>query len=357
MAETVSMLDCDITIVGRITGDSCESDMIPFKSRRFNMLFRKGFLFYKFFNIRLFFYLLFHKYDLFVSNDLDTLLPNFLVSRLKQIPLVYDSHEYFTDVPEIQNRPFVKLVWKSIEKMIFPRLNNVITVSDPIASLYEKMYGVRPLVVRNVSKNAANITPYKREEIGVPIKDLLLIIQGTGINIDKGAEELIDAVNICNGIALLVVGSGDVLPQLKEQVMKLKIEHKVKFIPRVSWETLLRYTKAADIGLCLEKDSNLNYRYSLPNKLFDYITAGIPVIASKLPETGKIISEYGCGIIIDKVTPEQISKALSEIKENPVLLADLRKKAGMASIKLNWEIESEKVKEFYNNILSKYNYV
>jgi len=352
IAETVSRLGCEIIIIGRKSGACCDSDKIPFKTKRFKMLFKRGFLFYKFFNIRLFFYLLFRKYDLLVSNDLDTLLPNFLISKLKQLPLVYDSHEYFTGVPEIQNRPFVKWVWKTIEKSIFPRLKYVMTVSEPIASLYEKMYLIRPLVVRNVSKNADHITPYTREEISVATNDLLLIIQGTGINIDKGAEELIDAVNISDGVALLVVGSGDVVPQLKHQVKELNIGHKVKFIPVVPWETLMKYTKSADIGMCLEKDTNLNYRFSLPNKLFDYIAAGKPVIVSNLPETGKIISENSCGMIIGRVTPGIISNALSELKDNPVRLAELRRNAVATSAKLNWEIESEKVKEFYKKVIN-----
>jgi glycosyltransferase involved in cell wall biosynthesis len=352
MAETVSNMDCKITIIGRKTSECCESDIIPFKTRRFKMLVNKGFLFYKFFNIRLFLYLLFHKYDLLVSNDLDTLLPNFLVSKLKHLTLVYDSHEFFTGVPEIQNRPFVKWVWKTIEKSIFPQLEYVITVSETIASLYNKMYRVKPLVVRNISKNADHITPFSREELGVATDDLLLIIQGTGINIDKGAEELIDAVNSSDGVALLVVGSGDVVPQLKQQVRELNLGNKIKFIQSVPWETLLKYTKSADIGMCLEKDTNLNYRYSLPNKLFDYIAAGIPVIASDLPETGKIIRENGLGIIIENVTAEQISKILSELRGNPVKLAELRRNAVATSVNLNWEIESKKVREFYNKVLS-----
>jgi glycosyltransferase involved in cell wall biosynthesis len=352
IAETVSRLNCNIIIIGRKSGDCCNYDSVPFKTKRFKMLFKRGFLFYKFFNIRIFFYLLFHKYDLLVSNDLDTLLPNYIVAKLKQLPLVYDSHEYFTGVPEIQNRPFVKWVWELIEKSIFPRLKYVITVSEPIASLYENMYHVRPLVVRNFSKNADHITPYARQEIDVPTNDLVLIIQGTGINIDKGAEELIDAVNISYEVTLLVVGSGDVVPQLKHRVKELNIGHKVKFIPTVSWEKLMKYTKSADIGMCIEKDTNLNYRYSLPNKLFDYIAAGIPVIASDLPETGKIISENGCGMIISFVTPEKISNALSELKDNPVKLAELKRNAIVTSKKLTWEIESEKVKEFYNKVIS-----
>ncbi|HZK60850.1 MAG TPA: glycosyltransferase [Anaerovoracaceae bacterium] len=351
IAETVSNLGCEITVVGRKSGNCDDSDKIPFRTKRFRMLFKRGFLFYKFFNIRLFFYLLFHKYDILVSNDLDTLLPNFLISKLKHLPLVYDSHEYFTGLPEIQNRPFVAWVWKSIEKMIFPRLKYVMTVSDPIAALYQKMYQIRPLVVRNFSKNANNIIQYTRNEINVAPDDLLAIIQGTGINIDRGAEELIDAVKISDDVTLLVVGSGDVVPDLMQQVKKLNIGHKVKFIPPVPWETLMKYTRSADIGLCLDKDINLNYRYSLPNKLFDYIAAGIPVIASDLPETGKVISENGFGVIIDNVTPENISFALSQIKDNPGKLAELKRKAVVTSEKLNWETESEKVIELYKNVL------
>jgi glycosyltransferase involved in cell wall biosynthesis len=350
IAGTVARLDCDITIIGRKRGDCCNSDNVAFNTKRFKMLFKRGFLFYKFFNIRLFFHILFHKYDVLVSNDLDTLLPNFLVSKLKHLPLVYDSHEYFTGLPEIQNRPIVKWVWKTIEKLIFPRLKYVMTVSEPIASLYHEMYSIRPLVVRNFSKKAGQIIPFPKGEINVSADDLLLIIQGTGINIDKGAEELIDAVNITGGVSLLVVGSGDVVPHLKQHVKRLNIEYKVKFIQSVSWEKLMKYTKSANIGMCLEKDTNLNYRYSLPNKLFDYIAGGIPVIASDLPETGKILNEYKCGIIIPEVTPVDISKAILSFKNNPYLSAELKRNAVIASELINWEAESLKVTDFYKNV-------
>ncbi len=352
MAETVSKLGCDIIIIGRKKGACCESDSVPFKTKRFRMIFKRGFLFYKCFNIRLFIYLLFHKFDLLVANDLDTLLPNFLVSKLKHIPLVYDSHEYFTGVPELNGRPFVKWVWKAIERSIFPRLKNVMTVSDPIASLYEKMYHVKVQVVRNLSRNADDIIPYTRHELGVSKDDLLMVLQGTGINIDKGAEELIEAVSISTGVFLLIVGSGDVVPLLKEQVIKMKLENRVKFVSSVPWEELMRYTKAADVGMCIEKDTNLNYRFSLPNKLFDYISAGIPVIASDLPEIGRIINEYGCGILLSKVTPGNLSEVFSVLKNRPEKLAQFRRNASKASELLNWHIESKKVVELYKKVLN-----
>jgi glycosyltransferase involved in cell wall biosynthesis len=352
MAETVEGLGCEITLIGRVTDDRSNSENIPFKSKRFRMLFRRGLLFYKFFNIRLLFYLFFHKYDLLVANDLDTLLPNYIVSRVKRIPLVYDSHEYFTGVPEIQNRHFVKWVWKTIERSVFPHLKYVITVSEPIASLYEEEYHIRPVVIRNFSKNSSHITPFSREELEAPLDNLLVIMQGTGINIDKGAEELIDAINITESVSLIVVGSGDVIPELKRKVAGLNLMGRVKFFPKVLWEELMKYTRSADVGMCLEKDTNINYRFSLPNKLFDYISAGIPVVAGFLPESGRIIEENNCGITIPLVTKEEISSVLKGLRDNTELLNRLKKNAVIASESINWESESLKALRFYENVFN-----
>jgi glycosyltransferase involved in cell wall biosynthesis len=315
------------------------------------MFFKKGFLFYKFFNVRLFFHLLTNKYDLLVANDLDTLLPNYLVSKFKSLPLVYDSHEYFTGVPELQNRPFVRWVWQTIEKQIFPRLNHIMTVSDSIAIQYESEYGIKPFIVRNCSRNSKNIIAFSRKEIGIKEDQLLLILQGAGINIDRGGEELIEAISKTTDVALLIVGSGDVLTILKAKAIKLGVTHLVKFVPKVPWDELIRYTKAADAGLSLDKNTNTNYRYSLPNKLFDYISSGIPVIASNLAEIEKIINQNNCGIIISEVTSEEISKAIMKIKDDPEFLKELKQNAIKASEYLNWERESLKVEDFYRSII------
>lgn len=351
MAETVSRLNCEITIVGRKRGECCSTDSVPFRTKRFRMLFSRGFLFYKFYNLRLFFYLLFHKSDLLVSNDLDTLLPNFLVSKLKRLPLVYDSHEYFTGVPEIQNRPFVKWVWKSIEKMIFPHLKNVITVCDSIADQYFMEYGIRPVTIRNCSRRSDTIQPYLREALGVSKDHLLIILQGTGINVDRGGEELIEAVRRTENISLLIAGSGDVVPKLKIMVSNHSLGDRIKFLPKMSWEKMMSYTKSADIGVSLDKDTNMNYRFILPNKLFDYLSAGIPVIASDLIEVNKIVKENNCGIIIPSVTPENISSVFNHLLRDSEGLAALKSNASVTSEKLNWDIESEKVIRLYGEVL------
>lgn len=351
MASAVSSLGFEITIIGRKRGECCETDSIPFKTRRFRMLFKHGFFFYKFYNIRLFFYLLSHRFDLLVANDLDTLLPNYLVSRLKNIPVIYDSHEYFTGVPELNKRPFVKMIWKIIEKAVFPELKHVVTVSDPIAGLYETEYGIRPVVIRNLSPLSENIIPMERDELGVREDHLLLILQGGGINIDRGAEDLIEAVKKTENVSLIIAGAGDVLPVLKDMVMGYGISDRVKFYPLMPWEKLMRITKSADVGLSLDKDTNLNYRYSLPNKLFDYLSAGIPVITGSLPEIIKIVESYACGITLPAITTEEISKAIIKFRDDRELQVKLKRNSKIASETLNWTNESEKVISLYRKIL------
>ena len=111
VCQTVSSMNCDVMLVGRKLRDSPEMDKREYQVHRMKLLFEKGPFFYAEFNIRLFFFLLVNRADMLISNDLDTLLPNYLISRLKTTPLVYDSHEYFTEVPELVNRKIVQSVW------------------------------------------------------------------------------------------------------------------------------------------------------------------------------------------------------------------------------------------------------
>ncbi|HKJ05832.1 MAG TPA: hypothetical protein VJ970_00040, partial [Flavobacteriaceae bacterium] len=125
----------DVLLIGRKLRNS-KAISRKYKTKRFNLLFNSGFLFYAEYNIRLFFYLLFIKKNILVANDLDTLLANYLASTITKCKLIYDSHELFTEVPELTNRPFVKHVWITIEKWIFPKLKTVYTVNSEIAEIY-----------------------------------------------------------------------------------------------------------------------------------------------------------------------------------------------------------------------------
>lgn len=338
--RTISVLQSKgyaVTFVGRRLPGSLPVNM-SCKTRRFNLWFKNGFLFYATYNLRLFIFLLFRSYDLYLSNDLDTLLPNFLISRLRRKPLIYDAHEYFTGVPEIQHRPLVKWVWTSLEKTIFPQLKYVVTVNESIAALYDKEYGKRPLVVRNISDSRLPESVKSREELGLPNSGFIVINQGAGINVDRGMEEMVQAMKqLPDDFHLLLVGKGDVVDALKKMVTSLNLDKRVIFIPPRPYMEMLQYTLNADCGLSLDKPLSPNYQYSLPNKVFDYVKSGIPVLGSNVVEVSGLINKYGFGEVCESVDPESIAKELREIrnKGKDFYIRGIQK----AASENNWESE------------------
>lgn len=348
--NTLVDLSFDVLLIGRKLPDSLPLERRRYHTHRMNLLFVKGPLFYAEYNIRLFFLLLGKKSSLLFSNDLDTLLPNYVVSLLKRVPLVYDSHEYFTETPELVNRKLVQSFWKTIEKMIFPKLQDIITVNDSIADLFRKKYNKEVRVVRNIPP-AARISQLKsRQELGLPGNRPVILLQGAGINIQRGAEELVQAMQFLPEVLLLIIGGGDVIGQLKQMRTELKLEDTIMILPKMPFDQLFYYTASADLGLTLDKDTNINYRYSLPNKLFDYIHAGLPVLASPLTEIKKIIDTYQIGETIESHQPEQLAMKITSMLSNKKMLEIYHQNCLKAAKILSWENE----KKVLTEILKKY---
>ncbi len=349
VARTILSSGVSVALVGRIRKGSLPIGTNPFKIKRFRMVFNRGALFYASFNFRLFFYLLFRKMDLLLANDLDTLPANYLVSRIKRIPLVYDSHEYFTEVPELQDRKIVKGIWTWIEKRIFPNLKYIYTVSQSIADLYKEEYNREVKVVRNLSLGWKPVNKPSRSELGIAEGKRILILQGSGINIERGAEEAVEAMLYVENAILLIIGEGDVMDQLKKSVDQMDLSGKILFINKMPYAKLLEYTSLGDVGLTLDKDTNLNYRYSLPNKLFDYIQARVPVLASKLMEVEKIIRDYKIGELIDSHEPKHIAEKLNFMLDSEDKRREWKKNLEQAAEELCWENEEGKLIEIFEN--------
>ncbi len=338
-----------VLLVGRLRKNSLPLDR-PYQTHRMRLLFDKGPMFYAGFSIRLFWFLLFRKSSILVSNDLDTLLPNFLISKLKRTTLVYDTHEYFTEVPELVNRPKVQAIWEKIEGWIFPKLEQIYTVNHSIANRYEAKYGKKVAVVRNISPKWQAATLKSKAELGIPENKFVLIFQGAGINIDRGGEEAVLAMQLIENAVLLFVGDGDVIPRLKEMVTELKLEEKVKFIGKKPYSEMMNYTFHADLGLTLDKDTNLNYRFSLPNKVFDYMHTQTPILASDLLEVKKVVLDYEIGMIISGHSPANIAADIQKIQADSALLEKWKTNCLTASLKENWEKETEVLAQIYPSV-------
>lgn len=343
-------LGYEVLLIGRETSSSKPLEKRVYKTHRMKLPFEKGPWFYAAYNISLFFHLLFRKSDLLFSNDLDTLLPNFLVSKIKLKKLIYDSHEYFTEVPELVNRPSVQRVWKRLEEWMLPQLKFTITVNSSIANLYKENYGVSMRILRNVPPLMKIDSSKSRRDLGLPTDKKIVILQGSGINIDRGAEEAVEAIKLVENAVLLIIGSGDVIPQLQKQVQEENLSEKVILKGRMPYQEMMQHTLVSDLGLTLDKDSNINYRFSLPNKLFDYIHAGIPVLASDLIEVKNIVESNNVGSVVNEVEPQAIAAKISEMLGSEQY-SSWKQNCIQATEQLNWNTESEALK----NLIAKVN--
>lgn len=342
-SDCFNELGYDILLIGRSIKNGLPLHS-PYKSCRFSLYFNKGALFYAEYNLRLFFKLLFLKKSLLLSNDLDTLLPNFLVSKIRSNRLIYDSHEYFTEVPELLNRPKVKSVWLGIEKFIFPKLKNVITVNETLAQLYQKKYGVPVAVIKNVPEIKPNIDTeeFKFSKPG----ERIILYQGS-LNMGRGLELMIDSMKYLKNYLFVIIGEGDLLDDLKKKVKKMDLRDKIIFLGKVLPEKLHGFTRKADLGISLEEDLGLSYRYALPNKIFDYMQAGVPVLASDLPLYNQLFDEFRIGEILKTRNPESVAQKVEQIVKNRLNYQPELKKASSV---YNWDNEKLKLIELIKNL-------
>jgi glycosyltransferase involved in cell wall biosynthesis len=333
----------EILLIGRQMKKSLEVNN-PYKTIRFHLFFNQGFLFYTEYSLRLFFKLLFTRKELLYANDLDTLLPNFLVSKLSSCKLIYDSHEYFTEVPELITRPGTRSFWLKLEEFIFPKLKNVITVNQKLAEIYSLRYKVPVTAIKNVPKTTLT---KEFKPIGFLKKDRKIIVYQGALNMGRGLELMIDAMAHLKNHQLILAGDGDIMDQLKSRVALNHLYDRVIFPGKLKPFELRNLTIQADIGLSLEEDMGLNYRYCLPNKVFDYIHAGIPVLVSELPLLEELLTAYKIGEILKKRNPKSLATAIEKIIVNK---SDYLQELERATAELNWEKEKKLLMEIIKKI-------
>jgi glycosyltransferase involved in cell wall biosynthesis len=334
-------LGYQIELLGRKKKNSPSMPKRSYGVRRLRLYFEKGALFYAELNIRLLLILLLNKQDFIFANDLDTLPAAFLASRLKRKPILYDSHELFTEVPELVGRPGVQKIWIALEKKILPHLGEMITVNQSIAEIFQEKYPLKVSVVRNVPMRLEMIEAHPKSFLGLSETQAMLIIQGSGLNVERGIEESVMAMQQISDAVLFLVGDGDVIPAVKKMVSELQLESKVRFVGRIPYHELLRYTAAADLGLALDKPLSLNYALALPNKVFDYIQAGTPILAGPLIEISRLVKTHDCGLILGEVSSFEIARAINKLLNDPQRLTLFSENCKKAAKVEHWGVDKE----------------
>lgn len=328
-------------LVGREMPNS--SDLkVPFEATRLNLPFYRGALFYAALQIGLLNWLLRNSVQAVWANDLDTLLPAFIVARIRKLPLIYDSHEFFTEAAGLTGRPFQRAVWLAVERALFPRVKSVLTVNDGIADAYAERYpkavGGRPLVLRNMPRKLPISEVPSRDwktELQIPHDATMLILQGAFLDQDRGVIQAVEALRHQVNWYLVVVGAGAEWDWAHEQVPNFN--GRLVCLPKMPFLELRSLTRCADIGLTLDRGIHGNYWMSLPNKLFDYLHAGIPVVASAMPEVARIVETYGVGVVVRDLDAQGIADAVAQVQRLPQ--SEWRHRCEAAARELHWESE------------------
>ena len=334
----------NVTLIGRFLKNSSSINR-DYRTKRMRLFFNVGFLFYAEFNLRLFFKVLFLKKDILVANDLDTLLPCYLISVLFRKKIVYDSHELFTEVPELVNRPKTQKIWLALENKIVPKLANCITVCDSISAYYKAQYDTSFHVIKNVPEN---IVP-KPSKLPFEIKNKKIILYQGALNAGRGLELIIETMLYLQEYLLVIIGSGDLEKVLEEKVRQHSLESKVLFMGKIAPNKLKGITPYADLGISLEEDLGLNYRYALPNKIFDYIHGKVPCLVSDLPEMKNLVLSNNFGTVIESRKPKRMAKQITAIfndsKRYNIWLENLNKPNTF-----NWDVEHKKIISLFKNL-------
>lgn len=291
----------------------------------------RGWRFYLEFNIALRRKLSEQNPDIVWANDTDTLPGCWMACRprVHKAKLVMDAHEIFPEVPEIQRKPFVKWVWRTIERWMMPGCDALLTVCNSVAEYYRLRYAVSMTVVRNLPDNE-ECGMKKGEQTGepdtssflIPHSSLKTLLYQGKVNLGRGVDWSIDALEWLPQCRLVVAGDGDLLEQMKAYAADKPWSDRVLFMGRMLPEDLERLTPQADVGLVMLENMGLNYYYAHPNRIGDFVQAGVPMVVSDLPEMAAVVRRFGVGEVIgrlhgtdEKAQARALARAVEKVLE------------------------------------------
>src|SRR6266487_732232 len=329
-----------VTLTGGKQKKSIPLHSASFHQKRLSCYFEKGKAFYVEYNIRLFFFLLFRKSDLICAIDLDTILPCYFVSKLKNAKRVYDAHELFCEMKAIVTRAGIYKTWKRIERLTVPKFRYGYTVNRQISDEFKKMYGNNYEVIRSVPV----LKPF-----AIPPKDERYILYQGAVNEGRSFETIIPAFKEVNA-RLLIAGDGNFMKQAVQLVKENQLNEKIIFLGKLPPDELFLYTAKAWIGLTIFENKGLSNYYSLANRFFDYIHACIPQLCVEYPAYVDLNKRFNIAVLINELDSKSIAKNLNRMLNDESLYYDLQANCMKAREELNWQQEEKKLLGFYQNI-------
>lgn len=286
------------------------------------------------------------------AHDLDTLIPCSKAAAKMNAKLVYDSHELYTESIHVAHRPVTKLIWRVIELLHISKADAIITVCRGIAEELKERYSlqVSPYVVRNFSDKPNNPTNLYQPTELIDFKRYhakCLLYQGY-IQRGRGLDTAIEALVGLPDWGLVVCGQGPYESALKKKAQELQVEDQILWMGQLDHDTLFIVTSSCDLGLCLIEPLSLSYYYALPNKLIEYVQAGLPVVGSNLPEIQRIMNDYFIGwILSDAADLQALMKSLDTLKNDKKLAVGMV----LASESLNWQQEKIEFLSIYSTLV------
>lgn len=283
--------------------------------------------------------------DLFFAEDFYTLPFVTIVGKFKRAKIFYNSRELYAFLGGLRNRPFLQSIVKSIEKLFIKRVELVLTTGEMDSRFLENFYGINnTLVIRNIPllQQPEKVIDF-RAKYSLNKDTFILIYQGVLLE-GRGIPLIIKALEKLPGTVLIILGDGEQKNNFSNQAVKANISDRVFFAGTVSQKELINFTAGGDLGLSLIENISVSYYHALPNKMFEYIMAGVPVLASDLPQMKMIIEKYQVGEAINISNPESIVDAVLKLKSDTELLKKYKTNCLTASRELNWQEEYNRVR-------------
>jgi len=286
------------------------------------------------------------------AHDLDTLLASWVASRAKRAKLVYDVHELMVEESAVQKRPVTRAIWLILERLLIRKAHAVLTVNTSIAAELARRYQIEPPRVVMNCPEFTRITKTRelRKMLKIGPSQWIALHQG-GLLPGSGLEVLIESLRWVENVILVFLGRGPAKEELQLMAGSMGLEDRVRFLDPVPFEALPRYTASSDLGLAIVKNAGLSYFLSLPNKIFDYMMAGVPILTSNFPERQEMVTENGAGLAVDPSDAKAVAQGIESILNDRERHRRMAANSRRAAKRYNWERESLKLTEIYKLLL------